>query len=97
MDRIERIQDMERRMDRVRTVLSSRAPSSAALLAVQADVRRLEGYYASPLWLEDYEADETGLLPAWLRRGVLSEDALYDLLEEYREALVSIEKITGRL
>ena len=31
---------------------------------------------------EDYEADERGELPPDLKRGVLSQDALYDLLEE---------------
>ena len=30
----------------------------------------------------DYEADERGLIPIELKRGVLSQDALYDLLEE---------------
>lgn len=40
----------------------------------------LEDYYTSGQWLDDYEADEQGLLPADLKRGVLSQDALYDLL-----------------
>ena len=31
-------------------------------------------------WQRDYEADERGLLPANLKRGVLGQDALYDLL-----------------
>ena len=42
--------------------------------------RMLEDYYSSGQWLEDYEADEQGLLPDGLKRGVLSQDALYDLL-----------------
>ena len=36
--------------------------------------------------MKDYEADEAGKLPADLKRGVLSEDALFDLLEENRLA-----------
>ena len=43
----------------------------------------LSEYYASPLWREDFEADEAGLLPKDLKRGVLSEDAVYDLLSDY--------------
>ena len=35
-----------------------------------------------PEYQEDFEADERGELPKDLKRGVLSEDALYDLLEE---------------
>lgn len=42
----------------------------------------LDDYYTSGQWLADYEADEQGLLPHDLKRGVLSQDALYDLLTE---------------
>ena len=41
-------------------------------------------YYTSGEWREDYEADERGELPPDLKRGVLSQDALYDLLEGAR-------------
>ena len=33
-------------------------------------------------WQEDYEADEAGKVPADLKRGVLSEDGLYNLLHD---------------
>ncbi|MER2053760.1 MAG: DUF4298 domain-containing protein [Clostridia bacterium] len=42
----------------------------------------LNTYYTSGQWREDYEADERGELPPDLKRGVLSQDGLYDLLEE---------------
>ena len=42
--------------------------------------RMLEDYYSSGQWFKDYEADEQGLLPDGLKRGILSQDALYDLL-----------------
>ena len=52
-------------------------------------IKRMEAYYDalreymdSGLWLSDYEADERGELPKDLKRGVLSEDGLYDLLTE---------------
>ena len=41
----------------------------------------LDAYCTSGEWREDYEADERGELPPELKRGVLSQDALYDLLE----------------
>ncbi len=43
-------------------------------------LRLLEAYYTSGEWLEDYEADERGEFPSDLKRGVLSQDALYNLL-----------------
>lgn len=45
-------------------------------------IQQLNAYYTSGQWLEDYTADENGELPPNLKRGVLSQDALYDLLEK---------------
>lgn len=56
--------------------------------AVQEDAERgdqlqlLIRYYESGQWLHDYELDEQGLLPSDLKRGVLAQDAVYDLLEQ---------------
>ena len=44
-------------------------------------LRILEAYYTSGEWRDDYEADERGEIPPDMKRGVLSQDALYDLLE----------------
>jgi hypothetical protein len=43
-------------------------------------VRTLAEYLAGGLWLADYEADERGEFPKELKRGILSQDALYNLL-----------------
>ena len=37
-------------------------------------------YYTGGQWLRDYEADQRGELPPDLKRGVLSEDGLWNLL-----------------
>ena len=61
---VERIQRMEAHFDR----------------AELEDLKILAEYYDSGLWLSDYEADERGEIPNDLKRGVLSQDGLYDLL-----------------
>ena len=48
---------------------------------IKQKLRILDDYYTSGQWLKDYEADEKGLLPETLKRGVLSQDTLYDLLK----------------
>ena len=73
LDRIRRVEKFERLFDEA-TV--SRDPKK---------LRLLEVYYTSGEWREDYEADEREELPPDLKRGVLSQDALYDLLEEAGE------------
>lgn len=67
---VERVKRMEEAFDRFR---QTRDPELKVLLA---------GYMESGLWLSDYMADERGELPQDLKRGVLSEDGLYNLLWE---------------
>jgi hypothetical protein len=48
-------------------------------------IASLSRYYDSEEWRKDYEADEAGLLPKDLKRGVLSEDGVWNLLSDWRE------------
>ena len=43
-------------------------------------------YYTGGQWLADYEADRRGELPPDLKRGVLSEDGVWNLLTELENA-----------
>jgi len=45
----------------------------------------LKEYMDSGQWKADFEADEAGEIPAGLKRGVLSEDGLYDLLQSVNQ------------
>ncbi|MBR3363443.1 MAG: DUF4298 domain-containing protein [Solobacterium sp.] len=54
---------------------------------------KLTDYYGSTLWRKDLDADAAGNLPADLKRGVLSEDAVYDLITATRELRVQMVKI----
>ncbi len=68
-------------------------------MAVQDTMMELDDYYGS-YWMKDFEADEAGRLPEDLKRGVLSEDALYDLLTDNRlaasDALYTIAQLMGQ-
>ena len=90
MEQIERIRYYEDLMDRVSaaSVLLERA--LAEFLIVQPLAKELEEYYVGEDWRADYEADEAGLLPDDLKRGVLSEDGAYDTLGENHEMLIRL-------
>jgi hypothetical protein len=47
---------------------------------LQGYLQELVRYYESGQWLQDYELDEAGRLPRDLKRGVLSQDAVYNFL-----------------
>ena len=54
---------------------------------VGEDYEVLREYMDSGRWRKDYEADEKGKLPAGMKRGVLSQDGLYDLLADAAELI----------
>ena len=69
---------------------SDKTGKSEEYLKLQSVVRKLEEYYESPLWKRDFERDERGEIPKDIARGVLSEDGIYNMLEENREILATI-------
>ena len=85
MDRIERVRDMEGRLNRLCAWLENAEYVMAARSAAEEDAEALAAYLDNPSWRADFEADERGELPAELPRGVLSEDGIYNALERLRE------------
>lgn len=80
---IRRIRENEERMDRCLQALPCLEEALEQFAAVRGDLKKLQKYLDGAYWRKDFEADEQGLLPPDLKRGVLSEDGLYDLLEAY--------------
>ncbi|MBQ6067220.1 MAG: DUF4298 domain-containing protein [Clostridia bacterium] len=81
----ERISKYEQMLDRVNAAAQQTEEALAAYDAAQKDLRALEKYYTGKAWKTDFAADEKGLLPPDLKRGVLSEDGVYNALERFRE------------
>ena len=81
-ERLLRIIKMERYFDELLAEnLRTRGLYSASK-TLQDKLNELKSYYQNGLWLEDYESDERGELPRGLKRGVLSQDALYNFLSD---------------
>ncbi len=98
MEQIERIREMERCLDASERAIRELSEALSAFESVQPLYRKLCDYYGSELWMGDYEDDEAGKIPSDLKRGVLSEDAVYDLITENRELLVRMLRlVTGAL
>lgn len=49
-------------------------------MKLKAKLTALKEYYENGEWRSDYELDEKGGLPSGLKRGILSEDGIYNLL-----------------
>ncbi len=55
------------------------------LSSMRAEANELSEYYGSREWKSDFADDEAGMLPPDLKRGVLSEDGIYNALEDFEE------------
>ena len=83
--RADRITHYEEIMDRILRVVKLDGITPGVYTSVLPDLKELEEYYTSAEWQEDYAADEAGLLPEGLKRGVLSQDGISDLLDRFRD------------
>jgi len=85
MEQIERIKQMELRLERAATAVMELSAALDKYAAIQEDIKSLSDYYGSDLWKQDFADDEAGLLPNGLKRGVLSEDGIWNLLSDAKE------------
>jgi len=74
----DRVSRMEALMDKVAEAIEGERYEGLA-----DDVKALEEYYENE-WRADFEMDEAGGLPKDMKRGVLSEDGLYDILSSLK-------------
>jgi hypothetical protein len=82
MEQLKRIRQMELRLERTAAAVMELSAALDRYEAVQEDIKALDKYYASEEWKQDFTDDEAGRLPADLKRGVLSEDGIWNLLSD---------------
>lgn len=61
------------------------------------DIVELEEYLTSGQWQADYEADERGEIRQDLPRAVLSQDGLYDTLQELHDNLKDLKRLARHI
>lgn len=79
---IKRVQQMEQYLDDVVAALNEETGQPLQDEQLESKWEILLDYYTSGLWLSDYERDERGELPQDLKRGVLAQDTIYNLITE---------------
>ena len=84
-EQIARIRQMERRLNRALAAVKRFTGALDKWEEVQDDIVQLDKYYGSDVWRQDFADDEAGLLPEELKRGVLSEDGIWNLLADCKE------------
>ena len=96
-DLIERVSTMEKAYDSVTEMVQSLNGSIDKYIELQSKIEMLQRYQESEQWMQDYEADEGGKIPAYIKRGVLSEDGLYSTLCDVEDVEDRMTRIVADL
>ena len=79
---ISRITKMEKLFDDLKFSFEKSKEEFYKNKNLQRKLKVLTNYYENGKWLKDYQLDEENLLPKNLKRGILSQDGIYDFLCE---------------
>ena len=87
-----RILDMEKRLNRAKEAVTRMAEALEQFEAIKEEIHLLSQYLGSKEWKRDFADSEEGRLPNDLPQGVLSEDGIWNVLEDYRELMRNIQQ-----
>ena len=100
-EQIERIKHMETLLNLVKTATEQMEMAERLLETIyerysvwediEHEMTLLEDYYHSDVWKKDFADDEAGRLPKDLKRGVLSEDGIWDAVHAFKEMKEEIQ------
>lgn len=93
MKQTDRISSMEQLMERASSAVINFSAALDKFVEAQQAIAALSDYYGSDEWKQDFADDEAGHLPVDLKRGVLSEDGIWNLLADNRELMNRMREV----
>lgn len=96
-DKIERIQRMEDYLNDYAKTLEDTKKAVDRLKEYQESYIQLRDYYSSQAYFDDLDLSNQADFPSDLPCGVLSEDAVYDLLDEHFQMGVELLEIATKM
>ena len=97
MKQVRRIEEMELKLNKSKEAIKDLEKALARYVKAQADIKDLAEYYESKEWKKDFEDDEKGKIPKDIKRGVLSEDGIYNLLDNNIEMQARLCNSLGKI
>lgn len=95
-NQIERIQYMEQILDEALEAVKELSDALEKYCVLKTRIAELADYYDGPDWRKDFEDDCEGKIPRNLKRGVLSEDAVYNLLTDNQCLLQCLKEASAK-
>ncbi len=82
LEQIARIKEMEEAFDEAQDALGFFWDAIERYDEALPHIAKLMDYYTSGQWKKDFEDDSNGKIPSFIKRGVLSEDGIYNMILE---------------
>ncbi|MCW6666331.1 DUF4298 domain-containing protein [Aerococcaceae bacterium NML190938] len=97
MEQIKRIEQMEAYLDKGEAQVEQLLQLVENFATTQEELTQLFDYYGSEQWFEDKEASDNYQLPSELKCGILSEDAIYNLMTEHRVLAIRLLELATQM
>ena len=97
MEQLERIQKMEEHLNKYSQVLASAQEALAELERCQSDYIQLRDYYTGQNFFDDLAYSNSPEYPENIACGVLSEDAVYDLMGDHFETAINLLDLSSAM
>lgn len=94
---IERVSKMEAMLNQASEAIQELSSALDKYEKANDAIIALDQYYGGDEWLSDFEADEAGLFPHDMKRGVLSEDAAWNVLSDYHSLNVRMLEMVAAI
>lgn len=97
MEQLERIQKMEEHLNKYAQVLADAQKAIDQLERCQSDYIQLRDYYTGQNFFDDLEYSNSPEFPENIACGVLSEDAVYDLMGDHFETAINLLDLSSAM
>lgn len=88
-ERLKNIQEKEETLNKVEGFFKEADALLERWKALEPEFKKLTDYYGSEDWLKDYEASNRGEIPEGMPHGVLSQDLIYNAMNEERRLVMA--------
>lgn len=94
---LQNIQEMEEILNKIENFTPKAEQFLKQWQELLPEVQKLDAYYTSQQWLEDYDASNRGEIPKEMPHGVLSEDLAYNALGDQYFLAVDFLKLATKI
>lgn len=96
MSQISRINKYEKILDNANKTIKELTLIVEKYAVCQKEIEELDKYYGSDDWYLDVDSYDMKLLPKDIKVGILSEDAIYDLLNDNKQIAIKLLEVATK-